>query len=182
MAKGGETDKHLIVALATNGDQDAFSQLITREKSKVYFRLLRLCGDESLAEDLAQITFIEAWKSIRTLQSIAAFDAWLRRISINVWHQHNKKLSNAEIVDSEAVETKLDAEQEDRNIGKRLDLERALAKLNPNERLNLVLAFEDGMSHAEIAEMTDTPLGTVKSNIKRGMGKLKELMKDYRSR
>ena len=61
-----------------------------------------------------------------------------------------------------------------------MDLDRALATLSKPERLCVVLSYREGMTHAEIAEATDLPLGTVKSHVRRGTQRLQQLLSAYR--
>jgi RNA polymerase sigma-70 factor (ECF subfamily) len=63
--------------------------------------------------------------------------------------------------------------------GTQLDLDRALARLPVDERLCIVLAYSEGMSHSEISESTGMPLGTVKSHIRRGSQELRVLLRAY---
>jgi RNA polymerase sigma-70 factor (ECF subfamily) len=63
--------------------------------------------------------------------------------------------------------------------GESLDLDRALVHLAPDERLCIVLAYSEGMSHSEITNATGLPLGTVKSHIKRGSERLRTLLNAY---
>ena len=173
-------NKLVLVALAINGDQEAFSELVVREKNKVYLRVLRLCNNTAIAQDLAQTTFIEAWKSIGKLKIANAFDSWLRRISVYVWLQHCKKFSSSEIVNTEIVEHRSVANEFDEEIFRKLDLDFALTKLKPSERLHVVLSYHEGLSHREIAKLTGHPLGTVKSNILRGTDKLRIILEVYK--
>ena len=64
-------------------------------------------------------------------------------------------------------------------LSRQLDLDAALARLPPDVRLCMVLAYNEGMSHAEINQMTSIPLGTVKSHITRGSARLRELLQAY---
>jgi RNA polymerase sigma-70 factor (ECF subfamily) len=68
------------------------------------------------------------------------------------------------------------------SVAERLDLDAALATLPPHARLCIVLAYNEGMSHAEISESTAIPLGTVKSHIARGAAHLREILHDYGGR
>lgn len=138
--------------------------------------LRRLCGDRNRADDLAQQAFLQAWHSIRVLRATDAFGGWLRQIAVRTWLQEARKAMIATI----ALE---DAEQLPK-IGAqsgtaRIDLDRALARLKSAERLCIVLAYHEGMSHSEIANATNWPLGTVKSHIARGAERLRELLAAY---
>jgi RNA polymerase sigma factor (sigma-70 family) len=72
------------------------------------------------------------------------------------------------------------ASSDSRMAGEQLDLDRALSRLSGDERLCIVLAYNEGMSHSEISEATGLPLGTVKSHIKRGAERLRTLLHAYR--
>jgi RNA polymerase sigma-70 factor (ECF subfamily) len=108
-----------------------------------------------------------------------AFFGYMRKIMISVWMD---ELRSRKI----AFET-LDETGEIMNVsaggaspGARMDLDAALGKLAPPMRLCMVLAYGDGLSHTEISEAADIPLGTVKSYITRGAAKMRELLADYR--
>lgn len=160
-----------VVALAARGDADAFHELVLRREASVRDLLRRLSGDRALADDLAQQTFLQVWRTLRGLRQSAAFGGWLRRIAVNVWLQHVRRGSLREQAlsdDIPSVEPVHAARTADR-----IDLERALARLKPRERLCVVLSYAEGLSHAEIAETAGLPLGTVKSHVARGGDKLR---------
>lgn len=167
-----------VVALAVNGDDAAFGELVRRRQSATRQLLRRLTRDPALADDLAQLSFLQAWKSIRSLQSPAAFGAWLRKLTVNCWLQH-ARLKQREVELDE--ETLLDVPAA-ATTAERLDLDAALARLPPASRLCVVLAYSEGMSHAEISEATAIPLGTVKSHVNRGAARLREWLQAYGER
>ena len=174
----GRAAEAAVVALAMGGDRDAFSELVRRRQSWLRNLLRRLCRDPALADDLAQQVFLRAWRSLPTLKSVAAFGAWLRRLAINTWLAHVRSapppmasLDNVEL--PVPVEVASTAEQ--------LDLDRALAQLSREERMCVVLIYNEGMSHSEISLVTGLPLGTVKSHIRRGAQRLRSLLDGYES-
>jgi len=171
----GGADEASIVALAIFADDAAFSELVRRRQSWLRNLLRRLCRDPVLADDLAQQVFLQAWRSIGTLNSAGAFGAWLRRLAVNTWLMHVRTQS-PEVPDTSRPEA-----SELPSTGERLDLDRALAHLVPEVRLCIVLAYNEGMSHAEISESTGLPLGTVKSHIRRGAARLRTDLEAYRS-
>ena len=162
-----------MVALARMGDERAFAELVQRRQSTVRNLLRRLSRDGALADDLAQETFLQAWKQLSRLQSTGAFGGWLRQIAVNMWLQHLRGREHfvaLEHVD-EAAHTPAPAI--------RMDLDAALAQLAPAVRVCIVLSYHEGMSHGEIAAATDLPLGTIKSHITRGTARLRELLAAY---
>ena len=86
--KLGEAGEVAVAALAMNGDDAAFSELVRRRQNATRQLLRRLTRDPALADDLAQQSFVQAWKAIRTLKSPSAFGAWLRKLAVNCWLQH----------------------------------------------------------------------------------------------
>jgi len=171
----GEAAEAAVVALAMSGDRRAFTELVTRRQSWLRNLLRRLCRDPALADDLAQQVFLRAWRSLPTLKSVAAFGAWLRRLAINTWLAHLRSAAPPML----PLEN---AELEPPTVGsasQQLDLDRALADLSRDERLCVVLAYNEGLSHGEISAVSGLPLGTVKSHIRRGAQRLRTLLAAY---
>lgn len=162
-----------LVSLARRGDDSAFGELVRRRQTTIRGLLRRWCGDAQLADDLAQETFVRAWKQLRRLESPGAFGGWLRQIALNVWLDHARR---RHIRLDEPHDGDVGAETMPTDAGSGIDLERALGALRPPERVCVVLCFREGMSHAEIARATGLPLGTVKSHISRGTAKLRTLL------
>jgi RNA polymerase sigma-70 factor (ECF subfamily) len=165
-----------VVALAIAGDDPAYSELVRRRQGSIRSLFRRLCRDLALADDLSQQTFMQAWRGINTLKSPAAFGAWLRKLAINVWLQRIRAER------SRPGLTELSAEPEEPapvTLNERLDLDSALATLAPDVRLCITLAYAERMSHSEISEATQLPLGTVKSHITRGAARLRQRLGAY---
>ena len=163
-----------MVALAQAGEHLAFTELVHRRHSEIRNLLRRLSRDAALADDLAQETFLQAWRQLRGLRGSGAFGAWLRQVAICVWLQHVRKhKAVAPLSDTDA--SSCDATL----AGVTFDLDAALGQLTPDARLCVVLAYHEGMSHGEIVAATGLPLGTVKSHIQRGAAQLRDRLKDY---
>ena len=179
-SKLGEASEAAIVALAMNGDDAAFGELVRRRQDAIRNLFRRMTREPALADDLAQQAFLLAWKSIRTLKSPAAFGAWLRKLAVNCWLQQVRAKKPEVALDEAGLAEGQRAEgQWVSTVAERLDLDGALAALPPDARLCVVLAYSEGMSHAEISEATAMPLGTVKSHIARGAARLRELLQAY---
>jgi RNA polymerase sigma factor (sigma-70 family) len=163
-----------IVLLAMNGDDAAYGELVRRRQDAIRNLLRRLTREASLADDLAQQTFVQGWQSIRGLKSPGAFGGWLRKLAVNFWLQHARS-SRQEV----ALDEDLGAEYPGSTVPRQLDLDAALAKLPHDVRLCIVLAYNEGMSHSEVSQTTSIPLGTVKSHITRGSARLRELLHAY---
>jgi RNA polymerase sigma-70 factor (ECF subfamily) len=134
--------------LAQGGDDRAFNELVLRRQGWVRALLRRLSGDRDLADDLAQQAFLQAWRSLPSLRAPGAFGAWLRRIVVHVWLQEARRVRLVSGGDFEiATDTFADPAHPPDRPGDRLDLERALLRLNGAERLCVVLSYAEGLSH-----------------------------------
>lgn len=166
-----------VVALAMHGDAAAFSELVRRRQSGLRNLLRRLSRDPALADDLAQQAFLKAWRALPRLRSVGAFGAWLRRLALNTWLEHVRAAPPPANADPD----ELPGTASVTTLEERLDLDQALAQLSRDERLCVVLAYHEGMSHAEISAATALPLGTVKSHVRRGGERLRALLDGYES-
>lgn len=167
-----------VVALAMSGEPRAFAELVRRRQAWLRRLLRRLCHDPALADDLAQQVLLAAWRHLPQLKSVSAFGAWLRRLAINAWWRQGRIASPhaaLEEIAEPAAAAVADAAVQ-------LDLEGALQQLSAEQRLCVVLAYSEGMTHSEIASATALPLGTVKSHVKRGAERLRGLLEAYRPR
>jgi RNA polymerase sigma factor (sigma-70 family) len=173
----GQAAEATVVALAMAGDSPAFCELVRRRQGAIRNLLRRLCRDAALADDLAQQVFIKAWRALPKLRSVAAYGAWLRRLAINTWLEHARAAGPAGVdLDPDEI---AGATCEARTSDERMDLDRALGALAPDERLCVVLAYSEGMSHGEISATTTLPLGTVKSHVRRGSERLRARLDAY---
>ena len=169
-------DEALIVGLARTGDRTAFAELVRRRQSWLRNLFRRLGADPSLADDLAQQAFLLAFKNINKIQEPRKFPGWLKTTALNVWRMHWRQQSPEVSLPTAAA---TDQAQEDTEPGLNHDLQRALGTLSSETRACIVLAYHEGMSHPEIAQALDLPLGTVKSHISRGSKKLRTELGDY---
>ena len=158
-------------------------ELFEKFSPMVYNLALRLSGNKSDAQDIAQDAFLKAVRGLDGLREQSFAGTWLYRITVNVWKNRVrsekrrsfwKTLSldwggngdgDGPALQVAAPDTPADAALEKRD--EKAALEAALAGLDPEDRAMLVLRELEGRSYAEIAEITEKPLGTVKSGISR---------------
>jgi RNA polymerase sigma-70 factor (ECF subfamily) len=168
-----------VVELARAGDLTAFRELVRRREQHVRGLLRRLSRDAAQADELSQEVFVQAWHGIKRLQSNAAFWSWLKQIAVRTW-MRSLKVSQERIAAHAAAESEATCEVRPHH-DHALDLDTALARLEPSVRLCVVLSYHVEMSHSEIATVTGLALGTVKSHISRGTRSLREILDAYRS-
>jgi RNA polymerase sigma-70 factor (ECF subfamily) len=171
----GDSHEALVVGLARNGDRDAFAELVRRRQDWVRGLMLRSCGDTSLADDLAQQAFLQAWRKLSQLRQVHTFGAWLKQLAINEWLQLLRKNDALVLAEDWQLEEGVSRD----NPGLARDLDAALEILPGAVRLCVVLSYQENMSHGEIAAATGLPLGTVKSHIKRGSEVLRQRLSAY---
>ncbi len=169
------TDAELIVAIVERDDRRAFAEIVARHQSKVRTVLRRLTrGDAALADDLAQETFVLAWKNLRHFRFEARFSTWIYRIAFNAWQSEARKKREVLLeIDDDAPPPGSEAYDELPDIASRIDLERAMASLSDGERAAIAACYYSDLSHEEAALALGMPLGTVKTHVLRAKAKLK---------
>jgi len=162
-----------LVALAATGGRGAFGELVRRHSSPVRSLLRRMGADPATADDVAQDAFLAAFEQISDFRGEGTFQAWVKRIAARLyvkrWRREARRDALNEPPEAEVSATPGEAGQADR-----IDLDEALKTLSEAERLCVSLCYGGGLSHAEAALALNTPLGTVKSHVKRGLDKLRQ--------
>ena len=172
------SDMSLIALVLTNNDHRAYEKLVLKYQSDVRGLLIKLTdGNKALADDLAQDTFIRAYKYLKTFKATAGFSTWLYRISYNVFIDYTKSLKKTD--DIEGYDCIAD---DHKDVGSEIDMQNALKILKEHEKIIVLLHYDKGYSHNEIAKILDVPLGTVKTNILRAKEKLKKYYTDEQRR
>ena len=168
-------DLELATRVAGSNDQAAFQQLVERHQAAIRGFLRRLlAGDHGTADDLAQETFLLAYRKIPSWKGSGTFSAWLHTIAYRQFLQFRRKHARQQVV-AEPPDAGFDPGQA---VDAELLLPRLMRLISADERACLTLAYAAGMSHPEIVEITGLPLGTVKSHISRGRQKLQQWLKD----
>jgi RNA polymerase sigma-70 factor, ECF subfamily len=169
------TDADLVARVLVDNDHHAFAELVRNHQSSVRGMLRQLVrGDVSLADDLAQETFLRVYKNLRSFRGEARFSTWLYRIAYNCFREEARKRKELVGIDEAQLEAKHDPQTTD--PGLRYDLARALQLLPLHERTAVLLCCQNGLSHDEAARVLEIPLGTVKTNVLRGREKLKRAL------
>jgi RNA polymerase sigma-70 factor (ECF subfamily) len=146
-----------------------------RHQSRVRTLLRRLTkGDAALADDLAQETFVLAWRNLKAFRFEARFSTWIYRIAFNAWQSEARKKREVLMeLDDDAPPPDSGAYDEMPDVAARVDLERAMATLSDGERAAIAACYYGDLSHEEAAAALGIPLGTVKTHILRAKAKLK---------
>ena len=184
MAEPPLSDAELIARVVVRDDRHAFSELVRRYQSAVRTTLRRLTsGNLALADDLAQETFMLAYRNLASFRQEAKFSTWLYRIATNAFLADARKRKEEllgdrddELPDDEGAEREDDAlgdSELERSASLSMDMARAMAVLSEAERAAIVQCYHNDLSHEEAAQVPNCPVGTVKTHILRAKQKLK---------
>lgn len=182
-----QTEQEL-VSRARAGDTAAFEQLMLDNQDRVYTLCLRMTGDREDALDLAQETFLNAWRGLSSFQGNSSFSTWVYRLASNACIDFLRKrkrrqqgesphsLDDEEAPLPEPADPRGSPEEELERRELRRAVERGLQALPDHHRQVLVMRELSGMSYQEIGAVLDLDLGTVKSRIARARLALKKFL------
>jgi len=170
------TDDELIARTLVSDDRAAFGELVLRHQSTVRNFLRHLTrGNAALADDLAQETFVQAYRGLARFLGTANFSTWLLGIAHNHWRNARRGRRDHVPLDA-GTDSELAVPSAAPLSDLQHDLTAALRQLSADEQLALHLGYQQGLSHGEIATLVDWPLGTVKTHLARGKEKLRHLL------
>jgi len=181
-------DEAAVIARAAGGDRTAFTQLMEHYQGACYGLAWRLLSDADQAADATQDAFIHAYRAIGSFRG-GVFRSWLLRITANASYDLMRRAQRRpssplpdpeegapELPDLGAVNPVAEATKSE--LYRHLEV--ALTRLPADQRTAVVLCDVYGMDYNEVAEMTQSALGTVKSRIHRGRLRLRELLAEHR--
>ena len=179
-------DDHTLVRRTLGGDLGAFDVLVRRHRDVVYRVAARIVGRDD-AEDVAQDAMLRAFHRLRQFRGDAPFRSWLLRITHNTaLNALDQRRSEREAESIEELDLPADGPSDRARApaarleaGERRDrLATKIGSLRPQHRSVLVLRDLEGLSYDEIAQVTDTPVGSVKGRIHRARRELIELLRN----
>jgi RNA polymerase sigma-70 factor (ECF subfamily) len=185
-----KSDRDLILACQRR-EPAAFEEVVKRHQNTVYALLFQLAPDWTDTSDLCQEVFIRVWRNINNLRNPAAFRSWLTQVILNLFFEETKsrarKASPKRPEDSDPLEalppaiepTEENGETSDENHLKLSDHEvvrKAMARIPEQLRTSLVLREMEGLNYEEIAVLTKTEMGTVKSRIAQARSQLQQVL------
>jgi len=182
----------VIVQKVQAGNVGAFDLLVQKYREKIFSVIYNMTSNREDASDLTQDTFIKAFQAIGRFKGKSSFFTWIYRIAINTSMTFLKKRSRRRYISYE----KIDEEVSNSEIFERLTaknqtekgaliqelqekLNDSLQKLSPKHRTVVVLHEIEGLEHAEIAEITKTSVGTVRSRLHYAKQQLQSYLQDY---
>ena len=183
-----------LIKLAQHNDLDAVEELVKRNQENVYASFYYLGNNCEDILDLTQEALLKMAKNIKNLKDPSKFKAWLNQIITRLFYDYirskNRKLQTVPIDKKDDDEKDRfnvvdipckECTPEESSLNSELNciIERSIHKLPDSFRLAIVLREFQGLSYEEIAEITNTNVGTVKSRIARARNKLQEDLKEY---
>ena len=180
-----------IIERTLAGETDAFSMLVRRWERPIYGLSLRMLGRDEDARDVCQETFLAAFRNLRKFRGEAKFSSWIYRIAINACHSRLRKHNGA-------AEQSLDLEDED---GRKFELadgglelmpdrmqrdqlaflvRKALQALPPEMRQVIIMKEYEDLTFAEISEIMQIPVSTVKSRLYTGLQQMRARLEKLR--
>ncbi len=175
-------DENQLIKKVQSGETEEYRHLISLHQNLIYRIISKQGLKHDIAEDLAQETFIKAFRGIRSFRFESKFSTWLIRIALNVTNAyfHSKEFKNQRSAETgrNQIEIQHLKSPEDIALDRELfgKLYSCLSKLKDKFREALVLVALDGQSYEFVAELSGVPIGTVRSRINRARLLLVECM------
>lgn len=165
---------------AANGDAAAFDALVRAHTDRMYRVALRVCGDPADAEDIVQDAWIAAWRALPRFRAEARVSTWLYRVVTNTALAHLRRRRTAVSLDGvDVADTRPTPEGTMLLHERAATVHRAIASLEPTQRVPLVLRELEGLSYPEVAEVLGVEVSVLHRRLHRArvalMAKLEEL-------
>lgn len=181
-----------LVQRVQNGEVSAFNQLVQKYRQSLFSIIYNMTGNREDATDIAQEAFIKAFQSIKQFRGQASFYTWIYRIAVNssitfIKRAKKQRFINYETIDETLVSSDIleyftaKTKTEKGALLKELQekLNEALQKLSPKHRIVVILHEVEGMNHKEIADITKTSEGTVRSRLHYAKKMLQAYLQEY---
>jgi RNA polymerase sigma-70 factor (ECF subfamily) len=166
-----------LVERAVGGDVEAFEELYRANVGRVYALCLRMAGDPTLAEELAQEAFVRAWQKLGSFRGASAFSTWLHRVTVNVVLGHRRSATRREArVRAVGDDFPHDVAGRQPRTAESIDLERAISSLPDGARRVFVLHDVEGFRHREISRLMGIAVGTSKAQLHRARKLLRKAL------
>jgi RNA polymerase sigma-70 factor (ECF subfamily) len=178
-----KTDEQLVIEYFSDSPE-SFDPLVSKYIKPIYNFLYSMSKDKEVADELTQETFLKVWKNLKKFQVDKNFKIWIYTIARNVlldWFRKKKNINFSQLdlsEDNPFEDTLIDTEPLPPEIFERqeiaVELSAALEEISPEHRLIISLHDREDMTFEEIAEITNKPMNTVKSQYRRGIMALRK--------
>lgn len=185
-SKYKKRDINTLILFAQKGDAKALEELIRRVQKNIFTMFSYLTDKRHDVADLTQEALLKMARNIKSLRDISRFKPWLNQIVTNIFYDYVKKhavhtkieLDNNKLLE---IKDKIGCEPGEKCLFSEMEklIKAALLTLPENLRIVIVLREYEGLSYDDIAKITNTALGTVKSRISRARLKLQQELKEF---
>ena len=172
-------DDRALVEACLAGRREAFDQIVVRHRRAVYRLCYRFVGNHEDATDLAQESFLKAYRALRSFKGDSAFGTWLHRIAVNLsLNAVATRARRAETSEGRAAPVASGPDQMSLVLREEraAQVRAAIGRLAPRQRATLVLRVYQEMPHQEIADLLGSSVGAVKANFFHALNNLKRLL------
>lgn len=197
----GKQDDESLAADAAAGNGEAFEELVRRYQDRVYTLLVQFCGSKTEAEDLAQETFLKAYRALGNFRGQSKFYTWLFRIAVNAGISRGRKVSRVRTHEGVSLDAPMSGESAEENptLGaqaradnrfspenkaERKEIQErvraGLEQLNPEYRSVVLLRDMEGLDYEAIATTLAISTSAVKSRLHRARSQLARILRDLR--
>ena len=178
--KASEQSEDLgLIRRSQAGDAEAFGEIVTKYRGKIYTILYGIVRNENDAWDLAQDGFLRAWRLIHKFEGRSSFYTWLYSLTVNLAIESLRRKGRcAEVELDDAIPCSLPSPRANyRRAEIRQHINAALSQLSPEHRVVIILKEIEGLQYHEIAETLHLSVGTVMSRLFYGRKKLQSLLR-----
>ena len=178
-------DEDALLALAKEGDVDAFNRLVSVHQNAVYGFVLRLVRLNNVADDVTQETFISAFRSIRSMRG-ANFRAWMMTVARNKAYDYFRKSGRRREIsvehDEQNFASRLIAKSPDPETAAlgaelRMAIEHCIGRLGNDQKVAVLLIDVHGHSYEDASDIAGVSIGTVKSRLSRARRRIRDCLR-----
>lgn len=170
-----------LAARAAAGDATAFDALVRAHTGRMYRVAVRVCGDPAEAEDVVQDAWIAAWRALPRFRAEAKVSTWLYRVVTNAALAHLRRRRPVASLDGvEVVDARPTPEATTLLAERAAAVHRAIASLEPTQRVPLVLRELEGLSYPEVAEVLGVEVSVLHRRLHRARVALMAKLEDLR--
>jgi len=182
------TDEEL-VKVYLDGDKENFDEIVNRYLKMIYNFIYRFVGNEKLAEDITQETFIKVWKNLKKFDTTKSFKTWVYSIAKNTAIDYLRKRkdipismfdneSGKNIIEDTLTDEELKADEIYIMAENKKQVESVLTKLSAIQKEVVILKYVNELSLSEVSEALNIPRETIKSHHRRALIKMKKLLEE----
>lgn len=178
-------NENVVVTRVLHGDVEAYREIVKNHEGRIFYLGLKFFHNSEDAEDFAQDVFLRAYQRLTTFSGTVPFSAWLYRLAYNLAvnkYRVPKRDIQDDVVINSAESTHLPPEERLIKEEMKMAVEQCLEELPDIYNIVIKMHYYDGLTYPEISEITDIPVNTLKSHIRRAKQLLMKLFDKVRDR